>query len=96
MDRDNPEGNCDCEEMHQFTEDYGSDFGLRDSGLCFNPTGTQARIKGASQMSTTEDVRFGLNGLRCWNIDQADGKCEDYEVRFCCAPRKYQLNIINE
>ena len=87
-DKDNPSGNCDCEEMSQLTDDYD------DSGLCSNPTGTQARIKGSSAMSTTEDVRFGLNGLRCWNVDQADGRCEDYEVRFCCDSRKYQLNII--
>jgi len=35
-------------------------------------------------MITTQKVSIGLNGLECFNANQIDEDCLDYEVRLCC------------
>jgi len=52
--------------------------------VCEDPTAVEGRIVGTTATSTTETVSFGLSGLVCKNNDQTDGRCEDYELRYCC------------
>merc|ERR1712130_860200 len=51
---------------------------------CDEPAAAEARIRGSGAMTTDEIVNFGTHGLSCENADQVDGRCEDYEVRWCC------------
>ena len=84
-DRDNPSGNYDAEEITDFAKNHNNEF--QETDLCSKPTAAQSRILGTTDMSTTENVHFGLNGLRCKNSEQPNGRCKDYEVRFCCVSR---------
>ena len=88
-DRDDPNGNFDAETIENFATDYSDEF--QGTDLCANPIAAQSRILGTTDMSTTEHVQFSSNGLRCKNSEQTDGKCSDYEVRFCC-PQKSKLS----
>jgi len=81
-DRDNPTIVGDFEQL--------KDFPLTDD-LCLYPVAAQARIIGSTNLSTTELVKFSLNGFFCRNADQPKGSCSDYEVRFCC--RATNLNV---
>jgi len=81
-DRDNPTIEGDFEQL--------KDFPLTDD-LCLYPVAAQARIIGSTNLSTTELVKFSLNGFFCRNADQPKGSCSDYEVRFCC--RATNLNV---
>ena len=98
-DRDDPSWSFDAETIEDFAKDYSD--GFQGSDLCANPIAAQSRISGSTDMSTTEDVEFSSNGLTCENTKQTDGKCSDYEVRFCCPQKgklislgKYQKTII--
>jgi len=73
-DRDNPSGTGDWELLRDFTDD----------DLCLDPVAAEARIIGATSLTTTEIVSFSLAGLICVNGDQPSGSCSDYEIRFCC------------
>ncbi|KAI8483725.1 hypothetical protein Bbelb_385170 [Branchiostoma belcheri] len=55
--------------------------------VCEDPTLIDYRIKDLLKRLITpeEIVVFNLPfTMLCLNADQPDGKCEDYEVRFCC------------
>ena len=92
-DRDDPSWSFDAETIEDFAIDYSDDF--RGTDLCANPIAAQSRILGTTDISTTEDVQFSLNGLRCKNTEQRDGKCSDYEVRFCCPEKGKLINLAN-
>jgi len=78
LDVDHPFGTGDSEtlESHRAT----------DKDLCASPIGMQIR--------TTDDINFieqnqllrhSLSyGMQCLNVDQADGNCLNYKVRYCC------------
>ncbi|XP_033761396.1 mucin-5AC-like [Pecten maximus] len=62
-------------------------------GLCKDIIDVQCRVHGseaplalAGQTGVTCDV---TNGLRCYNRDQQNGQCEDYEVRVMCWNNDY-------
>ena len=38
-----------------------------------------------NQVNVICDTNY--SGLKCFNNDQPDGKCLDYEVRFLCEPK---------
>ena len=71
IDRDDP----------SFSGDHETKEG---TNVCENPIGAQARVAGATDMTTTQTVTFDTDGLVCLN-NQQTGQCFDYEVRFCCA-----------
>ena len=89
--RDDPGKTYDSETIEDFATDYNDEF--QGTDLCANPIAAQSRILGTTDMSTTEDVQFSSNGLKCENTVQTNGKCSDYEVRFCCAQKgNYKTN----
>ncbi|XP_008322770.2 uncharacterized protein LOC103389224 [Cynoglossus semilaevis] len=55
--------------------------------ICLEPIEIQVRTESGENMESTGDVIFVANtslGFICNNADQADGMCEDYQVRFQC------------
>ena len=74
-DRDNPSATGDWELIHD-RHDYAS--------LCKVPEAVEARVVGTGEMTTHQNIAFGLNGLACKNEDQFGEMCLDYEVRVCC------------
>jgi|GEM_PF-1516101 len=83
LDRDNPDGTSDAEVLSGFAA----------SSVCATPTAIEARIKGTTKVFTptvpTPSVLRTFSataGLHCYNVDQPNGACPDYEVRFLCAP----------
>lgn len=93
-DKDDPDETGD-DEIFGGTETLGQ--GCNDLKL-------EARVKGSEnsfKVFSPEDVKthtedivelatgLDMSGLSCSNDQQADGACEDYEVRFCCAPPFY-------
>jgi len=89
MNRDDPSGNGDGEHLNA----------LRAEGhqVCESPIGVQCRRKdGVDYTATGEKVTCRPAGGECLNSQQADGNCDDYEVRFACPtdapkPGSYQL-----
>lgn len=56
------------------------------------PLAIQARVNGSRIPFNHTDDTLVVNpifGLHCYNRDQVDGQCEDYEVRFCCYSEFY-------
>lgn len=85
LDRDNPSGDGDAEILSAFLTE-------KPSSACVNPVEVEARIKGTTQIFrpgsiTPHKLRTfdASKGLQCYNKDQANGACADYEVRFLCA-----------
>ena len=89
-DRDDPGGNYD-------NEIFGN---AETPGQGCNDLLLEARVKGslssfrvaspADVLEQTGEVVVlaegpNASGLSCKNSDQTDGRCEDYEVRFCCS-----------
>ncbi|XP_035665849.1 uncharacterized protein LOC118409092 [Branchiostoma floridae] len=84
INRDHPSGNGDFEDLPTIHAWYPGRV------PCSVPSAVQARTVGthidASQTGQVfRDYRPEV-GLACWNSDQSDGACLDYEVRFCCDP----------
>jgi hypothetical protein len=81
LDRDNPSG----------TGDWENRTGFPSGEVCGSPTDIEARVRGTTSVFSPYDPRpetlqtfTASDGLVCRNIDQADGFCNDYEVRFLC------------
>ncbi|MCP4702732.1 MAG: PKD domain-containing protein, partial [Gammaproteobacteria bacterium] len=77
LDRDNPGGTGDWEDLNGF-----------GASVCSNPMAVQARRK-SDQLDAdlTGEIfhRYDLiSGFACRNGDQPDNACFDYEVRFMC------------
>ena len=57
-------------------------------GLCKSIVDIQCRVTGTNTPSSASGQRDvtcdAVNGLRCYNGDQAGGLCHDYEVRVLC------------
>jgi hypothetical protein len=57
-------------------------------GVCPNPVAIQCRrisdMKDAAQTGEVISFCDPARGLECLNASQADGLCDDYEVRFQC------------
>lgn len=86
LDRDKPSGQGDAEVLPAFLTET-------PASVCNTPSAIEARVKGTSQvftpaMVTSHKLRTfsAEKGLQCYNVDQASGRCPDYEVRFLCAP----------
>lgn len=82
LDRDNPDGTSDAEVL----------LGFQASSVCAQPSAIEARIKGTNNAFTPAMPRptplrtfSAAAGLHCYNVDQPNGSCPDYEVRFLCA-----------
>ena len=81
-DRDNPSGNGDYETLTSLRNDHPDD-------ICENPIAVDGR-------EVSEQVHYSQTGqiltvdrdvgLSCVNSQQRNGRCLDYEVRFCCPP----------
>ena len=92
--RDDPSGQADSELLGSFNL-FPDSYGYMQDGLpgdmCANPIAAQARVVGTHQNTTSQNVRFGLDGLWCINMEQPGSEqCNDYEIRFCC-PGKFTL-----
>ncbi|XP_035690117.1 mucin-5AC-like [Branchiostoma floridae] len=92
FDRDNPGTTGDWEVLsHLRPENPGQ--------ICRSPTDIQARViaTGQDAFQTGEVFAFYdvTTGFVCRMKDQPDGKCLDYEVRFCC-PRKYHVIVCDQ
>ena len=88
MDSRNPDDELeDVENFLRLREDEKND--LYDCDLL----GVEAREVGTTLSLTHQKVTFGVKvnykdqldaGIFCRNLNQSDGKCLNYEVRFCC------------
>ncbi|CAK8673065.1 unnamed protein product [Clavelina lepadiformis] len=85
FDRDNPSGSCDCETRVDLLKSHPGQ-------LCYEPLAVDARFK-KSQIRYNKALVTQSNiiinpdvGFRCNN--DRNTKCQDYEVRFCCARPK--------
>jgi hypothetical protein len=80
LNRDSPSGNGDGEHLSIF---------VQEGKVCANPVGIQCR-RASDMMDWTETgervVCNTRQGATCLNSEQSDGQCDDYEVRFFCAP----------
>jgi hypothetical protein len=79
-DRDDPSGSGDWETL--------TDLRKQHPDLCDQPRTLDGRVRVShvdAQLSG-EDLSLSSPtvGLVCRNADQTDGRCLDYEVRFCC------------
>ncbi|XP_078681744.1 uncharacterized protein LOC144916492 [Branchiostoma floridae x Branchiostoma belcheri] len=85
FDRDNPSGTGDWESLTHLLDDYPGQ-------ICPMPTDVQARVIATGQDAylTGEPWVYydPVNGYACRNSQQKDGRCKDYEVRFCCPDLK--------
>ena len=89
LNRDLPSGNGDYELFPDLRKE-------QPSLTCAKPTAIQARLRGVrgAQIYTPanpprEIIRTfsAESGFSCVNANQPDGRCDDYEVRFLCAPQ---------
>jgi len=83
MSRDTPNASGDYETVANFAADGQS---------CAAPTGIACRRKsdGKNASETGEVLTCTPStGLVCKNAQQADGRCDDYEVRLYCAPTRW-------
>ncbi|XP_039268445.2 mucin-5AC-like [Styela clava] len=87
FDRDNPSGKGDYETLSDLiTESKGGS----KYYICHKPIGIDARALNPHRpwQAAYENVHISADkGLYCVNNEQSDKKCEDYKVRFCCAPK---------
>lgn len=87
LNRDTPSGLGDYEERYNFSQ------------VCDAPTSVEARLtadpgKVFLSASDAPDSLYHLTpekGLVCKNADQADGSCNDYQVRFFCPTSEPKL-----
>ncbi|HSC67405.1 MAG TPA: hypothetical protein VLC79_06935 [Cellvibrio sp.] len=86
LDRDQPSGDGDSEMLGSFLTE-------RPTAVCATPSAIEARIVGTTQvftpaMTTPNALRSfsAAKGLQCYNADQPNKSCPDFEVRFLCAP----------
>ncbi|XP_035686768.1 cartilage intermediate layer protein 1-like [Branchiostoma floridae] len=82
LDRDDPGGTGDVESL--------TDLRRKNSGqICTEPVGIQARVRGSRMGALLTGQQFEsfspTKGFVCRNGEQNHGRCQDYEVRFCCA-----------
>ncbi|CAH1247321.1 VWA2 [Branchiostoma lanceolatum] len=89
FDRDNPSGVGDWESLYGLVN--GNPVGLRPEypgKICPMPTDVHARVIATQQEASLTGETFvyydTANGFACRNQQQRDGRCLDYEVRFCC------------
>ncbi|XP_066269245.1 uncharacterized protein [Branchiostoma lanceolatum] len=89
FDRDNPSGTGDWENLYGMVN--GNPVGLRPEypgQICPMPTDVHARVIATQQEASLTGETFvyydTANGFACRNQQQRDGRCMDYEVRFCC------------
>ncbi|XP_066268484.1 low-density lipoprotein receptor-related protein 2-like [Branchiostoma lanceolatum] len=80
FDRDDPSGAADNEILSVIRH-------YNPGQICEAPTQIEARVRSSQQdASETGEVFefYNTTGFSCKNDDQTDGRCQDYEVRFCC------------
>ncbi|XP_019635854.1 PREDICTED: uncharacterized protein LOC109478626, partial [Branchiostoma belcheri] len=82
FDRDDPTGTADSEILTDLRQDYPGQ-------ICATPTAVHARVISTQQEASLTGQHFSsydtTAGFLCRNVDQLDGMCLDYEVRFCCS-----------
>ncbi len=81
LNRDTPSLSGDWERLRKFVE---------KGQVCEQPEGVECRRRSdGTQWFETGDVMSCTReeGAICRNSLQSDGKCDDYEVRFFCAPK---------
>lgn len=85
LDRDNPSGDGDAEVLSAFLKEM-------PKSVCAEPSEIEARVRGTQQAFrpgtiTSQKLRTfdAGKGLQCYNQDQKNGACPDFEVRFLCA-----------
>ena len=99
------DGDCD-QEGYEWTRYYDSDAFMNDGGdyelissfsadqVCGNPAAVQARLQQTPNLPSYEFTHVSKDlGFYCVDSEQDDGKCDNYEVRFCCP--KYQVGECN-
>nr|XP_043891842.1 mucin-5AC-like isoform X6 [Solea senegalensis] len=80
FDRDNPSATGDWETLKDLRKEY-------PGKICDNPIHIHVQTVDGGHMASTGDKIYKADtstGFVCENKDQADGKCEDYRVRFQC------------
>ncbi|XP_078667948.1 clotting factor C-like [Branchiostoma floridae x Branchiostoma belcheri] len=82
VDRDDPTGTADSEILTDLRQDYPGQ-------ICDTPTAVHARVISTQQEASLTGQHISsydtTAGFLCRNVDQPDGICMDYEVRFCCS-----------
>ncbi|KAI8493095.1 hypothetical protein Bbelb_290990 [Branchiostoma belcheri] len=82
FDRDDPTGTADSEILTDLRQDYPGQ-------ICVTPTAVHARVISTQQEASLTGQHISsydtTAGFLCRNVDQPDGVCLDYEVRFCCS-----------
>ena len=79
-DRDNPGGTGDFETLRELRNQ-------NPGQICNNPIALDARLVGINTDYTRTEQTLNVNlmiGFWCVNAQQTNGRCLDYEVRFCC------------
>ncbi|KAI8494281.1 hypothetical protein Bbelb_280410 [Branchiostoma belcheri] len=81
FNRDQPWGDEDNEMLTHLRQDYPGQ-------ICATPTAVHARVNSTHQEASLTGQHIHsydtTAGFVCRNVDQPDGVCLDYEVRFCC------------
>ena len=80
FDRDDPSDKGDFETLKNLRQDFPNE-------ICRRPSAIDARLIGIDvhyPISGVVATANQLEGFYCVNQNQLDGKCLDFEVRFCC------------
>ncbi|XP_077396778.1 mucin-5AC-like isoform X2 [Festucalex cinctus] len=80
FDRDNPSGTGDYETLPRLHKE-------NPSKICDHPITIEVKTKSGAFVGSTGDairVADAHNGFICKNVDQPNGDCADYKVRFLC------------
>ncbi|XP_019716758.1 uncharacterized protein LOC109510709 [Hippocampus comes] len=84
FDRDNPSGHGDFETLSELHKE-------NPSKICDHPIEIEVQTTSGVRVGSTNNVIYRLDmrrGFICRNVDQLDGGCADYKVRFLC-PLKF-------
>ncbi|XP_077966704.1 uncharacterized protein LOC144420858 isoform X2 [Styela clava] len=66
---------------------------LHSTNICASPTNAMAQVaNGKHYLEGGDKVHMSIDGIYCLHSEQEDGRCNNYNVKFCCPDNTSAMN----